>query len=155
MESRKTSVAAHPVVAPRSRMKHLLGFLASGAIAFVADFAVLELLVRFVGTHPLAARIISVASAMFVGWLLHRTLTFGVLSAPTASEFFRYAASASVAALVNYFVYAAVLILWPTISLLGALVAASAVSAIYAYITMRYVVFRSGRNPAFEKRHEG
>ena len=121
---------------------HWLGFLVSGGTAFVVDAVVLGVLVHGAGMHPLAARIAAIASAMVVGWLCHRRLTFTVGAAPTAREFARYAGSAAVAAILNYTVYAAALMQWPAVTPFGALVLGCMIATIYTYLAMRYVVFR-------------
>lgn len=125
---------------PRGR--HWGGFLASGAIAFTVDGGVMEIGVRLFGLPTLVARLMGIACAMVAAWLCHRTLTFALATRPSVAEFFRYVASAITTAAINYVVFAVLLIMWPTLSRLLALVIASCLATFFAYVSMRYGVFR-------------
>ncbi|MGE3917722.1 MAG: GtrA family protein [Hyphomicrobiaceae bacterium] len=125
--------------------RHWLGFLASGAIAFTVDAGLMEACVRVLGLPTLVARLIGVAGAMLAAWLSHRTLTFAVRDPPSLPELARYVAAASTTALINYAVFAAAMIAWPWAPRIGVLVAASCVATIFAYVSMRYGVFRRNR----------
>ena len=122
--------------------RHWGGFIASGCLAFFVDAAVMELGVRWVGLPPLVSRIASVACAMVVAWLAHRTLTFALTTKPTRWEFIRYVAAASTTAAINYAVFAFILVAWPIAGRIPALIIASCVATIFAYVSMRYGVFR-------------
>jgi len=125
---------------PKSR--HWAGFLTSGAIAFAVDGGVMELAVRLLALPPLIARLAGVACAMVAAWLCHRTLTFALTSKPHPAEFVRYVAAASTTAAINYSVFVILLITWPGIPRLIALVIASCVATFFAYVSMRFGVFR-------------
>lgn len=125
-----------------SSARHWAGFAISGGIAFSVDAGVMELGIRFLGLSPFVARVLSVACAMVAAWLAHRTLTFALTKKPTWSEFVRYVAAASATALVNYAVFAFILLTMPSMPALGALVAASVVATFFSYVSMRYGVFR-------------
>jgi len=122
--------------------RHWAGFLVSGGIAFVVDGGVMEFGVRVLGLPPLVARLAGIAVAMLAAWLAHRTLTFALTSKPSLGELGRYVAAASTTALINYSVFALILVAWPPAPRLGALVAASCVATIFSYLSMRYGVFR-------------
>ena len=122
--------------------RHGLGFLISGTIAFLVDAAVLEAGVRLFGADPLLARIAAIASAIFCGWLAHRRLTFAIPTKPTFREFARYALAGSVAASINYSLFALQLLCIPNMPRLVALTFASCGAMIFSYIAMRYSVFR-------------
>ena len=122
--------------------RHWGGFVASGALAFCVDAGVMELGIRALQLPPLAARIASVACAVVTAWLAHRKLTFALTTRPTLSEFGRYVAAASATALVNYSVFAVILLGWPSVPALAGLVAASCVATIFSYVSMRYGVFK-------------
>lgn len=150
--SAKTDNAGAP--ATRSTTRHGLGFLVSGGIAFATDALVLEVLIRFAGMHPLTARLFAIAAAMVVGWLCHRVMTFAVDATPSVREFLRYILSASSAAVLNYAVYAA-LILLSSISPFSALVASSVVAAFYSYFSMKYFVFQQPATDAARRKTDG
>jgi putative flippase GtrA len=130
---------------PRARrpaVRHWAGFLASGLIALSVDAAVLETGVRAFAVHPLVARLLGISCAMVAGWLAHRTLTFALRSRPSVGEFARYAAVGWTTAAVNYGVFASLLIARPALHPLIALLLASIVATIFAYLGMRYGAFR-------------
>lgn len=125
----------------QSRTRHWLGFVATGGVAFATDAAVLELLTRLFGLHPLLARPAAIGVAMIVAWIGHRTFTFAVKIRPTTSEFLRFAATASATALVNYSSFAAFILVHPDIPAFTALLASTAIATIFSYISMKYAVF--------------
>jgi putative flippase GtrA len=127
-------------------LRHWGGFLVSGGLAFAVDATVLEAGVRLLALDPLAARLLAITMAMLVGWLSHRRLTFGLRDAPTLAELGRYVTAAWAAATVNYAVFAVTLVLAPTQPRLAALVIASVAAMIFSYVSMRYTVFRDGRD---------
>lgn len=122
--------------------RHWAGFLLSGAIAFSVDAGLMELGIRLFSWPPLAARCVSVACAIVAAWLAHRRLTFALTTRPTWPEFARYVAAASMTALVNYAVFAFILLAWPAFQAIAALVVSSCVATFFAYVSMRYGVFR-------------
>jgi putative flippase GtrA len=128
--------------AERHPLRHGLGFLASGAAAFIVDAAVLALLTSVGGVHPIAARLVAISLAMVTGWLMHRRLTFAVRVPPNVAEFLRYAGVAWVAAAVNYGTFVLIVLERPGIEPLVALVLSSIVAAIFAYLGMRFAAFR-------------
>ncbi|MGD9804433.1 MAG: GtrA family protein [Hyphomicrobiaceae bacterium] len=124
------------------RARHWGGFLASGAIAFTVDGGVMEMAVRLLDLPTLIARLLGVMSAMVAAWMCHRTLTFALTTKPSVGEFTRYVAAASTTAAINYAVFVIILMAWPSFPRLLALVIASCVATIFAYVSMRYGVFR-------------
>lgn len=142
MADGKPGSASETAARSLTSMRHWGGFLVSGGLAFAVDGGVMEFGIRMLGLSPFVARIVSVACAMVTAWLAHRRLTFGQMTKPTLAEFGRYAAAASATALVNYAVFAVILLAWPTAPALGSLVAASCVATFFSYVSMRYGVFR-------------
>jgi putative flippase GtrA len=124
------------------RARHWLGFLFSGVLAFTVDWLCMEAGVRLLGLPPLVARLAGVACAMVVAWLAHRTLTFALTMTPSIGEFARYVAAASTTAMINYSVFALLIIIRPVTSRFAALVIASIIATIFSYLSMRYAVFR-------------
>lgn len=126
------------------RLRHWAGFVASGGIAFTTDAIILELLTRLAGTPPLAARLVGISCAIVTGWLSHRRLTFNLATPPTFKEFLAYAAVAWISCGVNYAVFAAILLWRPSTYPLIALVFASFVAMVFAYLGMRFGAFKQG-----------
>lgn len=133
----------------RHLLRHGLGFLVSGGLAFITDALVLEFLVRSLGVEPIVARLGSISVAMVVGWLSHRRLTFAMSTAPSLGEFVRYAAVAWFSAGVNYAIFVAIILIWPDIFPLAALVVASLAAMVISYIGMRFGAFRMHGAPRF------
>lgn len=123
-------------------LRHWGGFLISGMISLVTDGGLLQLGILVLGLSPLTARLIAISGAMVAGWLAHRRLTFSLTTPPTLAEFARYSATAWTAAAINYVVFAAVLFVYPATHPLVALVFASILATFFAYMGMRYRVFR-------------
>lgn len=128
-----------------STSRHLAGFLASGIMALAVDACVLVIGVRVFGLSPFLARLIAISIAMVVAWAAHRRFTFALTVRPSLNEFLRYAAAAWTTAGINYLVFATVLLAYPAITPLSALVVASIVATIFSYLSMRYGVFRRYR----------
>lgn len=131
-------------LAPGARhpLRHWLGFLISGGVAFVVDALVLELLTVVAGLHPIAARLVAISLAMVAGWLMHRTLTFAVSTPVSASEFLRYAGVAWTAAAVNYGLFVLIILARPATAPLVALVVSSIAAMTFSYLGMRFAAFR-------------
>jgi len=126
-------------------LRHWLGFLSSGGLAFTVDGIVLKALTLLLGWHPIVARLFAISLAMLVGWLAHRTFTFALRVPPSLGEFLRYAAVGWTAAAVNYGVFVLVLVAWPKAEPLAALLVSSLAATLFAYLGMRYAAFRVHR----------
>ncbi|MFN3744532.1 MAG: GtrA family protein [Hyphomicrobiaceae bacterium] len=126
-------------------LRHWGGFLVSGLIALACDASLLQFGILVLGLSPLAARLIAISGAMVAGWLAHRRLTFSLSAPPTLAEFTRYAATAWTAAAINYTAFAAILFVGPATHPLTALAFASILATFFAYMGMRYRVFRGKR----------
>jgi putative flippase GtrA len=129
----------HPV-------KHGLGFLFSGTLAFVTDALILMALTRL-GLHPILARVFAISVAMTAGWLAHRRFTFRLTTPPSVNEFLRYAAVQWTVAAINYGVFVLILLLRPSTQPFYALVASSLVAMVFSYLGMRFAAFRRFGGP--------
>jgi putative flippase GtrA len=127
---------------PQHPVRHGLAFLVSGGTAFTVDALTLELLTRVFGLHPILARLGAIALAMVAGWLMHRTYTFEVKAPPSGAEFLRYAGVAWSAAAINYGVFVLVVLAYPTVEPLAALIISSLAAMTFAYLGMRFAAFR-------------
>lgn len=123
-------------------LRHYGGFILGGALAFTTDAAVLLLLTKVAGLSPLIARPFGIALAMVVSWLINRTITFAMPTAPTLREFAGFAAVSWTAQAVNYAVFAAILLGFPGTEPLVAVFLACLVSMLVSYAGFRFGVFR-------------
>ena len=123
-------------------VRHGLGFLVSGGLAFSTDALVLTLLTALFAIHPIPARLVAISVAMVVGWLSHRTLTFAVSAPPSRAEFLRYAGVQWTAAALNYGLFVLIILARPETLPFLAMVASSLVAMVFSYLGMRYGAFR-------------
>jgi putative flippase GtrA len=126
-------------------MRHYGGFVAAGLLALAVDAAVLTLLTHTAGWSPFAARIPAIALAMIASWLVNRTVTFPTTAPATLAELGRFAAVSWLSQLVNYAVFASLLLARPDLAPIAALVLASGVSMIVSYLGFRFGVFGAPR----------
>jgi putative flippase GtrA len=131
----------------QTTLSHGLGFLLSGSIAFLVDAAILTALTSLAGLHPVVARVFAISIAMVAGWLSHRRFTFRLAISPSVPEFLRYAAVGWVAAALNYAVFVAIVLVWPGIVPVYALVVSSLITMTFSYLVMRFAVFRDPSKP--------
>jgi putative flippase GtrA len=126
----------------RNKIRHGAGFIASGGLAFVTDASILTLLTRGAGLDPFSARLIAIACAMIVAFFAHRRLTFAVTEPATWGQFSKFIGVATTASIVNYAIYAGILLFRPGSEPLIALIFATALSMFVSYVGMRFGVFR-------------
>ena len=125
-------------------VRHWLGFAVSGLISFAVDSGLLYLLTRAFSLSPFLARPIAIGCAMTAGFLAHRRLTFAMTGSPTLAEFIRFVAVAWSASVVNYAIFAGILLWRPATEPLLALIAATTLSMVVSYVGFRFGVFRKG-----------
>lgn len=128
-------------MATTSGARHWGGFVLSGGTAFVVDTATTILLVHF-GLDRFVARLFGIAVAMVVAWLMHRRVTFAMDADASWAEFLRFAAVAASANALNFVVYSLLLLAFPGLVTLAAIVIATAVATVGSYLGFRLGVFR-------------
>ena len=122
-------------------MKKLVFFVLAGSAGFLTDAGVLTLLLAVTPFGPFIARIFAIAAAMGVTFLINRSVTFGRSSRPLAEEGARYVFIGLVGALINYSVYAALLLRFPEIQPVIALTAASLAAMLFSFVGYSRFVF--------------
>lgn len=123
-------------------MKKFLRFVVVGATGFLVDAGVLWLLLTYTPLGPLPARAIAIALAMTATWLLNRHFTFGASRRSIVVEGFRYGFIGLITSLVNYGIYAGLLIMAPLLSPYAALVFASIAAMLFSFFGYSRYVFR-------------
>lgn len=131
----------------RSEASGLARFCAVGALGFVIDAGLLIWFTAVWGLDPLLARVFSILLALTMTWAMHRNWTFGSSASPRLAEWGRFAAANIAGGVLNYAVYAAVLIALPAATPLMALAAGSAVALAVNYLASRLWAFRPAREP--------
>jgi putative flippase GtrA len=134
-----------PAKTPSGASTPVGGFVLAGSMAFLVDSAVLMALTRVVGLPVLGARLLAIATAMVVSWLINRSITFPVRARPGLAEFARFAAVAWSAAVMNYAVFAVLVFLIPALHPVAAIGIASLCAMTLSYIGMKFGVFDRSR----------
>ncbi len=122
-------------------LRHYGGFVLAGGTAFVTDVAVFTALHEFFALSALFARLPAIACAMVVSWLLNRWITFAMPTPPTWGEFADFCAVSWVAQLVNYAVFAVIILLIPNLLPIVAITVACLVAMFISYVGYRFGVF--------------
>jgi putative flippase GtrA len=120
--------------------RHWGGYVFGGLTAFAVDLAITWVLVA-VGFDPFSARLIALAVATGVNWLLQRRITFNVPHPPHLAEFVRFFVVASGGNAATLATYTLMLLLLPSMPLVVAVCLSSAVGGLLAYVGFRYGVF--------------
>jgi putative flippase GtrA len=123
-------------------MKKFIRFVIVGSTGFLVDAGTLWLLLSFSPLGPLSARVVAIALAMTATWLLNRSFTFGASKRSMVVEGFRYGVIAVITSLVNYGIYAGLLIMAPLLSPYAALVFASIAAMLFSFFGYSRFVFR-------------
>ncbi|MBB4955010.1 putative flippase GtrA [Agrobacterium vitis] len=126
-------------------MKKLIRFALVGTAGFAVDAGTLWLLLHTTPLGAFTARILAIATAMMATWMLNRTFTFGASNRTLVAEGFRYGSVGIVSALVNYAIYAALLLTIPGLSPFVALVAASLAAMMFSFFGYSRFVFGEKR----------
>lgn len=119
----------------------LLRFVVAGGIGFIADAAMLALLLAVTPLGVFAARLGSIAFALSVTWLVNRTFTFGPSSRALAMEGARYGGVGIATSVANYLLYSALLLAFPAMPPLAALALASLVAMVLSFLGYSRLVF--------------
>ncbi|MDO9306296.1 MAG: GtrA family protein [Mesorhizobium sp.] len=122
-------------------MSRFLRFLAIGTVGFVADAGMLGALLVWTPLGVYSARIVSIAFALLVTWLLNRLITFGPSSRPVAVEGARSGGVGNATSVINYLAYSAFLWAMPDTPVIVALVLASVVALAFSFLGYSRLVF--------------
>ena len=119
----------------------ILRFAIVGGIGFVADAAMLALLLAATPLGPFLSRLVSIGFGLTVTWLSNRHLTFQPSSRGLAAEGARYGSVGVTTSIVNYLIYGGLLLALPWLPPLVALVVASLVAMALSYLGYSRLVF--------------
>jgi putative flippase GtrA len=122
--------------------RHWGGFILSGGTAFLVDAGTTAVFVHFIGLDRYLARIIGIAVAMVVAWLMHRRVTFNVTAPRSLAEFLRFSAVALTANALNFAIYSLLLLALPQVHYIVAIVIATGIATAFSYLGFRLGVFR-------------
>ncbi len=119
----------------------MMRFVLVGGTGFAIDAILLKTIVVADLAGPLSARIFSIALAGLVTWQLNRNFTFAPSGDKKLTEATRYSGVIVVASLVNYVVYAGLMLAMPALEPLVALVASSIGAMGFSYVGYDRFVF--------------
>ena len=117
-------------------------FCGVGIAGFLVDAGVTLFLIHL-GIAPLIGRIFAIALAMLTTWRLNRALTFGASQTSQTSEGIRYFSVAIAVSIVNYAIYAGLLLGIPSLSPFFAIVIATGFATILSYLGYRFFAFKT------------
>lgn len=124
-------------------------FAAGGVLGLLVDATIVQALVGMMGWNPYLARVLSFLVAATVTWWWNRSYTFSDRRSDRAAhaEWLHWLGLMGFGALVNYGVYALLLMRFPWLHRWPALAAAagSAVAALVNFSTARGMLFKRPR----------
>ncbi len=119
----------------------MMRFVVVGGTGFAVDAILLKTIMVAGLAGPLAARIFSLALAGLLTWQLNRNFTFAPSGDSQLSEAARYGSVVVAASLVNYTIYAGLMLAVPALEPLVALVVSSVSAMGFSYIGYERFVF--------------
>ncbi len=122
--------------------KQLSRFAVVGSLGFLVDFGVTLLLIDF-GLDAFIARIVAIMLAVLTTWRLNRAITFGASESSQAREGMRYFAVAFCVAMVNYTIYAGLLMTVPGMSPGIAIIIAVGCATVLSFCGYRLFAFKT------------
>jgi putative flippase GtrA len=125
--------------------RQILLFAISGAIGFVVDAGIVQLLVREAGMNPYGARVLSFLAAATTTWGFNRRYTFaGHGGASRRRELARYLVAMAFGFVLNYGAYALCVATWPLVRSWPAIGVAvgSVAGAVVNFLSSKYWIFR-------------
>lgn len=123
-------------------MRRFGWFVVAGTIGFLADAGMLALLLYVTPIGPFAARVIAILFAMTVTWSFNRAVTFGRSRFPLLLEGARYGSVGLLSAVLNYAIYAGLLLTLPWLHPLAAVVVASGAAMAFSWAGYSRFVFQ-------------
>ena len=121
-----------------------LRFCAVGAIGFIVDAGVLQILTSLLGMDPYSSRVVSFLAAATVTWLLNRRYTFSAdEDAHLHREWARYISINAFGGGLNYLIYALCVAQFTLVHryLFLGVAAGSAAGLLVNYTASKYLVF--------------
>ena len=128
---------------PGPGLRRIGRFVAVGGAGFVIDTGTLALLHYGAGIDPFSARAVSTPLAMLATWRLNRALTFGASPARQWNEGARYMTVATLAALLNYAIYSAILLAFDLVPPPVAVAISTSIVMAISYLGYSRLVFSS------------
>lgn len=125
--------------------RELVRFCAVGAAGFVVDAGLLLLLIQWGELNPFLARVGSFVAAASSTWWLNRRFTFSVGNTAVREEWLLYMAAMTLGGVINYTVFAVLLLLLPLAMRqpwLGVAIGSLAGLAVNYYTSSRFVFNR-------------
>jgi putative flippase GtrA len=128
--------------------RQIVLFALVGALGFVVDAGIVQMLVREFSVNPYAARLVSFLAAATTTWSFNRRYTFaGHGSGSRRRQLLRYLIAMAGGFALNYGAYAACVALWPLVRAWPAIgvAAGSIAGAALNFVTSKYWIFRTPR----------
>jgi putative flippase GtrA len=121
----------------------IIRFGLTGGIGFLADAGALALLISFAALDPFTARLIAIAFALAVTWVINRNFTFAKSGHSLSGEALRYGGVGIAGSALNYAIYSSILVIAPQTGAFPALCLASAAVMVLSYAGYSRLVFQA------------
>lgn len=122
--------------------QQLARFALVGGLGFLVDIGITMILIAH-GVDPFVARVFAIALAVLTTWRLNRAITFGASATSQTREGARYFTVAILVAMLNYTIYAGVLIVAPSIPPGFAIVIAVGFATVFSFLGYRLFAFKT------------
>ena len=128
---------------PASLQQKFLRFVLIGGLGFLVDAGLLLALIG-AGLDPFLSRLVSIGAAMLITWRLNRVLTFGASHDGAVREGLRYLTVAVSVALLNYGIYAGILLVFQSCPPLLATAISTGTCMLVSFAGYGRFAFRTG-----------
>ena len=127
-----------------AQLPPLLRFSLVGAVGFVVDGGLLQVLVSTFGWGPIAARAVSFPTAVLATWWLHRGITFPERGGSLLRSLGRYLAVSVVGTGVNFGLYTGLVLASATMAAqpIVPFAIASVIALAFNYLGSKHFAFR-------------
>jgi putative flippase GtrA len=123
-------------------MRQYFWFAVAGFSGLAADAGMLQFLLLTTKLGPFWGRAIAILFAMGVTWVINRSRTFSKSRHSLVHEGARYGGVALLSATLNYGLYSAVLLVFPAVPPLIALLFGSACATVFSWVGYSRFVFQ-------------
>jgi putative flippase GtrA len=130
----------HTVIT-RESLKRYASFFGVGSLGFMVDVSVLYVLM-LANISAFYARIPAIIIAASVTFILNKYVTFAHKKSDKLAQMMRYGAGVALASLINYGVFSGLLLIFPSLKPLFALIIASLSAMLISYYWHATIAFK-------------
>lgn len=128
-------------VTTHESLKRYASFVGVGSVGFMIDACALYVLM-LANISAFYARIPAIIMAAIVTFILNKYVTFAHKQSDTLAQMIRYGAGVALASLINYGVFSGLLLIFPSLKPLFALIIASLSAMLISYYWHATIAFK-------------